>query len=87
MTASPPAARVRADACPGALQTHAAADLPPTPAEVAAEQAMREAEVAVVQHVATNDQRRRVAAMAQVHSRADRRRVWMSFDPAGRQLG
>ncbi len=47
---------------------------------------MRDAEVAVVQHVATNDQRRRVAAMAQVHSRADRRRVWMSFDEA-RRLG
>lgn len=61
-------------------------DLPATPAEVAAEQAMRDAEVAVVQHVATNEQRRRVAAMAQVHSRADRRRVWMSFDEAGREL-
>lgn len=61
-------------------------DLPSSPAEVAAEQAMRDAEVAVVQHVATNDQRRRVAAMADVHSRADRRRVWMSFDEAGREL-
>ena len=61
-------------------------DLPATPAEVAAERAMRDAEVAVVQHVATNDQRRRVAAMAPVHSRADRRRVWMSFDEAGREL-
>ncbi|SDN51047.1 protein of unknown function [Geodermatophilus sp. DSM 45219] len=61
-------------------------DLPATPAEIAAEQAMREAEVAVVQHVATNDQRRRVAAMARVHSRGDRRRVWMSFDGAGREL-
>jgi hypothetical protein len=61
-------------------------DLPSTPAEVAAEQAMRDAEVAVVQHVATNDQRRRVAAMAQVHNRAERRRVWMSFDEAGREL-
>jgi hypothetical protein len=61
-------------------------DLPATPAEVEAERAMREAEVAVVQHVASNDQRRRVAAMAQVHSRADRRRVWMSFDGAGREL-
>jgi hypothetical protein len=61
-------------------------DLPATPAEVAAERAMRDAEVAVVQHVATNDQRRRVAAMAQVHNRAERRRVWMSFDEAGREL-
>ena len=61
-------------------------DLPSTPAEIAAERAMRDAEVAVVQHVATNEQRRRVAAMAQVHNRADRRRVWMSFDEAGREL-
>ena len=61
-------------------------DLPSTPAEIEAERAMRDAEVAVVQHVATNEQRRRVAAMAKVHSRADRRRVWMSFDGAGREL-
>jgi hypothetical protein len=61
-------------------------DLPATPAEVAAEQAMREAERAVALHSGTEDQRRRVAAMAQVHSRADRRRVWMSFDQAGREL-
>ncbi len=61
-------------------------DLPSTPAEIAAERAMRDAEVAVVQHVATNEQRRRVAAMAKVHSRADRRQVWMSFDEA-RRLG
>jgi hypothetical protein len=53
---------------------------PSTPAEFAAEQAMRSAEIAVVNHVATADQRRRVAAMAKVHSRADRRRVWMEFD-------
>ncbi|MGR6967273.1 DUF4383 domain-containing protein [Geodermatophilus sp. URMC 61] len=61
-------------------------DLPSTPAEFAAEQAMREAERAVSLHAGTEDQRRRVAAMAQVHSRADRRRVWMSFDEA-RPLG
>ena len=42
--------------------------------------AMREAEIAVVNHVATAEQRRRVAAMAQVRSRGDRRRVWMEFD-------
>jgi hypothetical protein len=41
---------------------------------------MREAEIAVVQHVATPEQRRRVAAMAQEHTRQDRRRVWMNFD-------
>jgi len=61
-------------------------DLPSTPEEVAAEHAMRDAEVAVVQHYATEDQRRRVEAMTKVHSRADRRRVWMSFDEGGRAL-
>ncbi len=71
---------------PHALAEEEDDDLPTTPEEVAAEHAMRDAEVAVVQHVATNDQRRRVAAMAQVHSRGDRRRVWMSFDQA-RRLG
>ncbi|MGY1632570.1 DUF4383 domain-containing protein [Geodermatophilus sp. SYSU D01186] len=60
---------------------------PSTPEEFAAERAMRDAEVAVVQRVATDDQRRRVEAMARVHTRADRRRVWMSFDePGGREL-
>jgi Domain of unknown function (DUF4383) len=61
-------------------------EFPSTPAEVAAERAMREAEVAVVQHLATEDQRRRVEAMARVHARADRRRVWMSFDDSRREL-
>jgi hypothetical protein len=55
---------------------------PATPEEVAAEHAMREAEIAAVQHTATPDQRRRVEAMAHVHTRADRRRVWMEFDTA-----
>jgi hypothetical protein len=55
-------------------------EFPSTPAEFAAERAMREAEIAVVNHVATAEQRRRVAAMAQVHSRFDRRRVWMELD-------
>jgi hypothetical protein len=53
---------------------------PSTPEEFAAERAMREAEIAVVNHVATADQRRRVAAMAEVRSRGDRRRVWTEFD-------
>jgi len=53
---------------------------PSTPAEFAAERAMRDAEIAVVQHVATAEQRRRVAAMAEVRSRGDRRRVWMELD-------
>ncbi len=51
-----------------------------TPAEHAAERAMRQAEIAVAQHVATADQRRRVAAMAQVNTRLERRRVWMRLD-------
>lgn len=54
--------------------------LPWTMAEFAAEEAMRLAEVAVMNHVATPEQRRRVAAMSQVRSRGDRRRVWMQFD-------
>jgi hypothetical protein len=54
--------------------------VPSTPAEFAAERAMREAEIAVVNHTPSADQRRRVEAMAQVHTRTDRRRVWMSFD-------
>ena len=53
---------------------------PATPQEFAAEAAMREAEIAVVEHRATSDQRRRVEAMAAVTSRVDRRRVWMGFD-------
>jgi hypothetical protein len=55
---------------------------PSTPAEFAAERAMREAEIAVVNHVATADQRRRVEAMAPERTRAGRRRVWMAFDGA-----
>jgi len=56
--------------------------LPETPAERAAERAMRDAELAVVEHRATADQQRRVEAMAKVRTRADRRAVWMSFDRA-----
>jgi Domain of unknown function (DUF4383) len=55
-------------------------DLPHTPDELAAERAMRDAEVAVVQHTATPEQRRRVLAMAAAHTRADRRRVWMDLE-------
>lgn len=58
-------------------------EFPASPAEEAAERAMREAETAVVQHVASAEQRRRVAAMAACRSRGDRRRMWMSFDEAG----
>jgi hypothetical protein len=57
-----------------------AAEYPSTPAEFAAERAMRAAEIAVVQHTADADQQRRVAAMAEVRGRAERRRVWLSFD-------
>ena len=56
---------------------------PSTPEEVAAEEAMRDAEIAVVQHTATPGQFARVQAMARVHTRADRRRVWMEFEAAG----
>ncbi|SFP17547.1 protein of unknown function [Geodermatophilus dictyosporus] len=59
-------------------------EFPSTPAEFAAERAMRDAEVAVVQHVASFEQRRRVAAMSQVQTRKERREVWMSFDRARR---
>ncbi|MCW2507279.1 MAG: conserved rane protein of unknown function [Modestobacter sp.] len=55
---------------------------PSTPEEFAAEAAMREAEIAVSNHVGTEDQRRRVRAMALVHTRADRRRIWLEFDAA-----
>jgi uncharacterized protein DUF4383 len=63
-----------------------AEDVPPeaypsTPEEFAAEAEMREAEIAVLEHCASAEQRRRVQAMAQVHTRADRRQVWMSFGP------
>lgn len=55
-------------------------DLPATPVEAAAEIAMREAEIAVVQHYATEDQQRRVHAMSRVRTRDARRRVWMDYD-------
>jgi hypothetical protein len=55
-------------------------DLPSGPEEVAAEAAMREAEIAVVQHYATEDQQRRVRAMSGVRTRDGRRRIWMEFD-------
>ncbi len=75
LPADSPYARPGTEAEPEPLES-----FPSTAAEFAAERAMRNAEVAVVNHVATADQRRRVAAMAQVRSRLDRRRVWMSFD-------
>ena len=56
--------------------------LPSTPAEQTAERAMRDAELAVVERRATADQQRRVTAMAEVRTRADRRAVWMSLDRA-----
>jgi hypothetical protein len=57
-------------------------EYPSTPAEAAAEDAMREAEIAVVQHTATPAQDSRVHAMADLHTRAERRRVWMELDAA-----
>jgi hypothetical protein len=65
---------------PAAEDVEPPESVPSTPAEFAAERAMRDAELAVVNHVASAEQRRRVAAMAEVTSRADRRRVWMEFD-------
>ena len=53
---------------------------PSTPEEYAAERAMRDAEVAVVQHTADADQRRRVEAMSRVSAPAPTAAFWMSFD-------
>jgi Domain of unknown function (DUF4383) len=61
-------------------------EAPRTPAESAAERAMREAEIAVVNRTATPAQQRGVAAMAQVRSRLDRRRVWMECDQRDRAV-
>ncbi len=55
-------------------------DLPSTPEELAAEAAMRQAEIAVAEHRATEDQWRRVRAMSEAHTRDGRRRIWMGFD-------
>ncbi|WP_232806751.1 DUF4383 domain-containing protein [Geodermatophilus chilensis] len=65
-------------------EVHEPPDLPTTPEELAAEAGMREAEIAVAQHHATDDQRRRVQAMARARSREDRRRIWMEFDQGQR---
>jgi uncharacterized protein DUF4383 len=80
LPADSPYAKERAEE----LSPVSADEYPSTPAEFAAERAMRDAEVAVVQHVASFDQRRRVAAMAQVQTRKERREIWMSFDRARR---
>ncbi len=60
-------------------EVHESPDLPTTPEAIAAEAGMREAEIAVAEHHATDDQRRRVQAMAPAHSREERRRIWMQF--------
>ena len=65
---------------PAAEDPEPAESYPSTPAEFAVEQAIREAEIAVVNHVATADQRRRVAAMAAERTRAGRRRVWLELE-------
>ena len=80
LPADSPYARERSDDVPPVSPD----EYPSTPAEFAAERAMRDAEVAVVQHIASFDQRRRVAAMAQVQTRRERREIWMSFDRARR---
>ena len=65
---------------PAALPEDDPDELPSTREELAAEAAMREAEIAVAEHRATDDQRRRVAAMGGAHTRSRRREVWMRFD-------
>lgn len=65
---------------------HEPPDLPSTPEEFAAEAAMREAEIAVVQHCATDEQRRRVQAMASAHTRDERRRIWLAYDGSRRAI-
>jgi hypothetical protein len=55
-------------------------EFPSTPEEFAAEEGMREAEVAVAEHRATEDQRRRVEAMSRSQTRKGRRELWMMFD-------
>jgi Domain of unknown function (DUF4383) len=77
LPADSPYARSEAGAEPEPPESY-----PSTPAEFAAERAMRQAEIAVVNHVATADQRRRVEAMARERTRAGRRRVWLGFDGA-----
>jgi hypothetical protein len=64
----------------GAGTEEAPESYPSTPEQFAAEAAMREAELAVSEHRATDDQRRGVRAMAVVHTRAERRAVWMSLE-------
>lgn len=75
LPADSPYARVAAAEDPEPAESY-----PSTPAEFAVERAMREAEIAVVNHVATAEQRRRVAAMAAERTRAGRRRVWTEFE-------
>jgi hypothetical protein len=81
LPADSPYARESAD---DGISPVSADEFPSTPEEFAAERAMRDAEVAVVQHIASFEQRRRVAAMAEVTTRRERREVWMSFDRARR---
>ena len=72
LPADSPYARVPADEGPEPAESY-----PSTPCEFAVERAIREAEIAVVNHVATAEQRRRVAAVAAERTRAGRRRVWI----------
>lgn len=54
-------------------------DRPSTPAEFAAEEAIRDAEIAVIEHRATEEQRRRVQALAGLRTRDERRRAWLAM--------
>jgi len=55
-------------------------EFPSTPEEFRVEADMREAEIAVAEHRASEEQRRRVAAMAPAATRRERREAWMLFD-------
>jgi len=80
LPADSPYARARAEGNSEVSDGDGPDGVPSTPAEFAAERAMREAEITVVNHTATPDQRSRVEAMARMHTRGDRRRMWMSLD-------
>lgn len=67
---------------PSVREGDMADERPRTPEEAAAEEAMREAEIAVTQHTATPELRRRVELMDREHTRAGRRRVWMELEAA-----
>jgi hypothetical protein len=56
---------------------------PSSPAEADADAAMAEAARALAQGTADDEQRRRLAALDEARSHADRRAIWMRFDSSG----